>query len=59
MKKPKHDLICCECDKPATMEIEDVTMSYPIDEDGDFGDGETIDAVDDSGRLYCDEHYPY
>ena len=56
-KRPliNHNYICCNCDNPATISIEERYHKYEIDNYGDF------DEVDDWGadneELWCDDCY--
>jgi hypothetical protein len=59
MAKIQHNYTCEEeeCNKPATIFDEDVTITYNVLPNGDFISRDEDEPVDDSGRFYCDDHY--
>lgn len=45
------------CEEIATMNVEQCSVGYPIDEEGDFGEPEVLAGHGDS-LNYCDAHIP-
>lgn len=55
-KKIKHNILCQECDSPATVNIQCWWHEYSIDENGDYT--EVNDWDGDDSTNYCDKHNP-
>lgn len=52
--KPNHDYKCDECGKPATVNAQETTIFYDIDNDGEFSEYDQSASGDN--QFFCDKH---
>ena len=54
--KIQHNHTCEVCGKPATINEEDITVTYEVLPDDDYKKL-AEDFIDGSSRYFCDDHY--